>query len=817
MQYNSDQLYDILNTEKKTNAAVSSVNHVSLDSRNIIDPKTCLFIAFKGKHTDGHKYIQDAYLQGVRHFLTAYAYDDNLNDDAHYYKSQNPLESLQRLAKQNKKNYASPTLAIIGSNGKTIVKEWLAQCLEDKNKVYRSPLSYNSQIGVALSLCGIKESYALLIIEAGISEPKEMDTLREIILPDEGMFTHLGDAHSQGFLNQETKLEEKLLMFKDCKTLFFSSRQKLVYEKITKIYPDKECITWGKKDTDACQIIEERIEGNKTIIYCEHQDETFNFELEVINPASVENCMHVINYLLHKQWNVFEIQSAISKLRMLPLRLEIIKGINNCEILNDSYTADLHSFKNALEFLDMHAKAKSRTAILSSFAQLRHEENFLQNISQHLIKYKLNKVICVGEELAALQSYIPKNIEFISVREQEEIKNLQFKDEAILIKGARKHKLDRIANFLQAHSHKAQLEVNLSALEHNVNFYKSRLKEETKLMIVLKADAYGAGSVAIARFLEKKSVDYFVVAMIDEGIMLRTHGIRTKILVLNPDLESMDKLFEYNLEPEIFSLSQLESLHHVAKQRQGRISVHINIDTGMHRLGVHENEILKLCTIINASEHIKVVSIFSHLAGSEDPHLDAFTKEQFDAFKLLSDRIKKTLDNVPLEHILNSTGILRFPQYQLDMVRLGLGMHGIDVSNSAKDSLRKVSTLKAYILQIKEIPEGDSVGYNRSYKARQAKRIATLNIGYADGLPRILSGKSYLCFIQGKFVPIIGNISMDLTSIDVTDLDEVNAGDAVEIFGTNAEIEQIAALAETISYEILSNISERVKRISYME
>ncbi len=817
MHFHSDQLYSILQTEQTTQAAVLTVKYVALDSRNIIEPNHCLFIALKGKHTDGHQYIQDAYKQGVRHFLIAQDYSGKEQSDAHYYRSSNQIASLHALAKENNKKYKAETLAIIGSNGKTIVKEWLAQCLQEKINVYRSPLSYNSQIGVALSLCGIREKHALQIIEAGISLPNEMNALQDIIEPDEGMFTYLGDAHSQGFTSIEQKLDEKLRMFKNCKTIYFSSTQDLVNSAILERYAEKELISWGHRQSDACQIIELRKEKEKTLVYCEHQEESFQFELHVIDQASVENCLHIINYLLHKQWHITDIQTALSKLTMLPLRLEIVKGINHCEILNDSYSADLHSFKNALEFLDVHAKAKSRTVILSDFEQLRSNEDIMESISQHLITYKLNRVITVGDKMRKLASYLPEEIEYIHVRDQDEIKSLQFKEEAILIKGARKYQLEKIANFLQAHSHKAQLEINLTALENNVNVYKSFLHASTKIMVVLKAGAYGSGAISFARYLEKKSVDYFVVAMIDEGIELRTQGIQTKILVLNPDLESMDKLFEYNLEPEIFSVSQLKTLQIEAERRQARIAVHINIDTGMHRLGIQENEIDKLISQLKINQRIKVVTIFSHLAGSEDHNLDNFTREQFDTYKRLSKKLQTGLGYSALEHILNSTGIVRFPQYQLDMVRLGLGLHGIDVSKTIQDKLRKVATLKAFVLQIKDISEGDSVGYNRSYKAKQAKRIATLNIGYADGLPRILSGKNYNCYIKGKFAPIIGNISMDLTSIDISGIEDVQAGDPVEIFGTYADIIHMSRLAGTISYEILANISERVKRISYIE
>jgi len=817
MLFDSNQLYQILKAESKTTAGNGEIRHVSLDSRNLIDPQNCIFIALKGKHTDGHKFVEDAYKQGVRHFLLSDKFQGTLYQDAHYYLSKNQLNSFHDLAKANREKYKTETLAIIGSNGKTIVKEWLAQCLDTKLNVYRSPLSYNSQIGVALSLCGIDNVYDLNIIEAGISQVNEMAALQKLIQPKEGLFTHFGDAHSQGFDKRETKLHEKLIMFCDCDTIYFSSKQDDVMQEIKKLYSNKELISWGNQSSDACRIIEERKEQNKTIIFCEHQDETFNFELNAADTASIENCMHVINYLLHKQWHILDIQKAIDSLKVLPLRLEIVKGINNCEILNDSYSADLHSLKNALEFLDIHAKAKTRTVILSPFDQLKPSDNFLPILAQYLETFKLHRVIGIGTELTELKSHLLDNIEFISVQNQEEIKSLPFSQEAILIKGARKYNLDKTANFLQAYSHKAQLEINLSALEHNVNVYKSFLREETKVMAVLKAGAYGSGSVSIARFLEKKVLDYFVVAMIDEGIELREHGIRTKILVLNPDLESMDKLFAYNLEPEIFSLSQLKRLIHVANHRQGKISVHINIDTGMHRLGVHAHEVEALKRLLNQNQQITVVSIFSHLAGSEDPALDAFTREQFETYQMLAAQLKDGLPNEPLQHILNSTGILRHPEYQLDMVRLGLGLHGLDISNSIGKRLKKVSTLKAYILQIKDIPSGDSVGYNRSYKTVKSKRIATLNIGYADGLPRILSGKSYQVYLKGKFAPIVGNISMDLTTIDVSEIKEIHEGDTVEIFGTHAKIEHMSKLAETIPYEILSNISERVKRISYME
>ena len=818
MYYSSRQLYDILEIPSPHEGQGTLVDHISVDSRNILDPYTCLFVAIKGKHTDGHKYLDDAFAQGVRHFIIQKSASVYQRKDAFYYPVDDQISALQKIAKHHRTSSEATVLAIVGSNGKTIIKEWLTQCLETKKSIYRSPLSYNSQLGVALSLCAIPDNIEQSIIEAGISQTGEMERLAHMVLPDEGLFTHLGDAHSAGFPDIESKLREKIKMFAHCETIYYSSKNTTVKSEIEHVYKDKNLVSWGDQKRDALQIIDLKHDHNITIAFCEHQEETFNFELPFSDPASVENCLHIINYLLHQNWSFDNVQDCILSLKALPLRLEIVRGINGCEILNDSYSADLHSFKNALEFLDVHAKSKSRTVILTEFFQLKENlGQLIQKIAQLLVNYKIARVITIGENITSLTDYLPEDIHVETCFASEEIANLHFKNEAILIKGARQYALEKVANYLQDYSHKAQLEINLSALEHNVNSYKSYLLEDTKIMAVLKAGAYGSGSISVARFLEKKGVEYFVVAMIDEGIELRNHGIRSNILVLNPDLENVEKLFKYNLEPEIYSLEQLHKITSYAKLTQSKVSVHINLDTGMHRLGILQEEISALNTFLSESKYVFVASVFSHLAGSEDKVHDDFSHQQYADFMALADSLVIHQKEKPLRHILNSSGIIRFPQYQLDMVRLGLGLYGIDISKEAKTKLKKVHCLKAFILQTKKVKKGESIGYSRKYIAQNDMRIGILNIGYADGLPRILSGGNYSFALRSQPVPLVGNISMDLTNIDITHISDAKAGDEVEIFGDFALIEKLAETARTISYEILSNISDRVKRITYLE
>jgi len=816
MKISSTEIYRILGLEVSRIPALT-VEEIHIDSRKIIHPLSTLFVALAGNHLDGHDYISNAYNQGVRNFLITHLLSHKEFPDAHFYQVDNAIEGLQKIAHFYKNNLGIETIAITGSNGKTIVKEWLAQVLSDDFHIFQSPLSYNSQIGVPLSLSLIPESANLAIIEAGISRKNEMENLAHIIEPSAGIFTHLGDAHSAGFDNEKQKLEEKIKLYSSCETIYFSSNQPEVYELIRNTYSSKKLISWGGKASDFLQVSRIDRQGNKTIIKCITKEKEKQFSVHFIDPSSIENILHVISYLLYNSYTEESINKKIARLRPIPMRQELIRGVRNCILINDSYTADISSLQQALEFQNLHAGELSKTIILTDFLQQsENNEQLYKTIAKMIRKYDIQRVITLGEDIRELEKWI-ENISYAHVNDTSEILAASFSDEAILLKGARRYQLERVAQKLQYHNHKASLEINLTALDHNLNFYRSFIKEETKLMAILKAGAYGSGSVAIAKFLKGKKVDYIVVALIDEGIELRENNITADIVILNPDLENIDKIFEYNLQVEIYSIEQLKLLAERSSSTKKTLKIHINLDSGMHRLGIPEAEIAELMSTLSSYKNLYVESIFSHFAGSEDPSLDNFSNTQYNYFLEKTEQIKTVLRHNPLLHMLNSSGILRFPHQQLDMVRLGLGIYGIDSTGQWENRLRKVHTLKAYILQIKQLKKGESVGYNRQYICEKDCTIATVSFGYADGLPRNISGKSYKVLVNGVLCPLIGNISMDLCSLDVSNINQVSSGDEVIIFGNTPLIEELAAKADTIPYEILTKISARVKRVAFTE
>jgi alanine racemase len=816
MKISSAEIYNILDIAVH-DLPIKIVEDIHIDSRKIIHPEQTLFVALVGNHLDGHKYIENAYKQGVRNFLISQTISYDQFPNAHFYKTENATLALQKIAKYYRDQLDLEMIAITGSNGKTIVKEWLSQVLTEEVQLFQSPLSYNSQIGVPLSLSLIPEKADIALIEAGISRTNEMANLAKIIRPIAGIFTHLGDAHSAGFTNKSEKLEEKLKLFQSCETIYFSSNQDKVYQLIHKLYASKNLISWGKSASDFLQINQIDRKGNKTIIHCTADQIELEFIVNFIDPSSIENLLHVITYLLHKKYTASEINKKIGRLQTIPMRQELIRGIRNCILINDSYSADISSLQQALEFQNLHAGEKSKTIILTDFLQQADQKKSLyKTIAKLIRKYGIDRIITIGNDIVELEQWV-SDIRYDHYENINEIVAASFANEAILLKGARKYKLERIAQKLQFYNHKACLEINLTALDHNLNFYRSFVKEETKLMAILKAGAYGSGSVAIAKFLQGKKVDYIVVALIDEGIELRENNITADIVILNPDLENIDKIFQHKLQVEIYSLEQLEILAQRAELRDENLKIHINLDSGMHRLGIPEEDIDQLISILGSYQHLHVESIFSHFAGSEDPELDGFSKQQYEYFLEKTKQINSFLNYKPLLHMLNSSGIVRFPHQQLDMVRLGLGIYGIDSTDSQNSRLRKVHTLKAYVMQVKNLKKGESVGYNRQYICQNDKKIATISIGYADGLPRNISGKQYNVIINGVFCPIIGNVSMDLSSVDVSGIKHISSGDEVIIFGNSPLIEQLAEKADTIPYEILTKISARVKRVAFTE
>jgi len=817
MNFKTEQIASITNARILNDGLfTSTINHLSYDSRKISHPTSTLFFAFIGHDQDGHHFIANAYHQGVRNFVVTSPVEIEDYPKANFFQVEDVLKSLQMIAATHRQTLKTEILAITGSNGKTIVKEWLGQLLG--STVYKSPLSYNSQLGVAISISNILKKSKLAIIEAGISKKDEMAVLEKIIQPKHLLFTNLGTAHDEGFDNAEEKLKEKLLLGKNAKYIFCSSNQAEVFSNIKKQFPGKKIISWGRSSSDHLKIVEESIQAHSTIIKLEANGKTIDIAIPFVDQISIENALHALNFALFQSVDHEAIKSRSTKLPTIRLRLEILEGINNCKIINDAYVSDLYALQRAINFQQVHKEDKSLTLILSSIHQGRKSKiDLASEVAKQLNQSNIERVILIGKSDLVLSKFLKPEIEFIKIDSTASLSKLHFSNECILIKGSRNSNLESSLEYLEKRAYTSRLEINLSAIADNFNYYKSRLSSRTGIMAVLKAGAYGSGSLPVARMLVDKNVDYILVAHIDEGIELRNNGISTPIVVLNPDPHSLYKLFEFNLETELYSLKILDKIDRLSRHYQSSIQLHINIDTGMHRLGLQSNDIPMLISKLAQNEYLQVETIFSHLAGSESKSHDDFSHQQFRRFIKHAEQIELELEIKSKKHILNSAGILRFPDYHLDLVRLGLGLYGIDSSGNFEKEIRKVHTLVAHVLQIKQVSKGETIGYNQTYQAETDLSIAILNIGYADGLSRRLSNGNWQVKIQGQLVPIIGQISMDLTTVDITTIKHVDVGEEVVIFDETQRIEAMSNQASTIPYEILTNISSRVKRVYFTE
>ena len=825
MKYTIGKIAEIVSGHAFLRSPESEIEDLVIDSRKIIFPQTSLFFAIKGPHNDGHRFLNEVYEQGVKNFIIERDPDFNPGDNINYIIVQNAIEALQQIAAFHRRQYDLPVIGITGSNGKTITKEWLHQMLSPEYNIIRSPKSFNSQVGVPLSAWQINEAHDLAIFEAGISTSHEMEKLANILNPSLGIFTNIGDAHSEGFKNIDEKIDEKLQLFQNSDTVIYCRDQDLVAEKIEKLPCSK--FSWGNSAKADIQIVDQKGKDFSTHFEIRYKDNRYSLEMPFLDKSSLENAFHCVATMIFLEYDIYTITARIANLSTLPLRLELKEALNNCTLIYDCYNSDLNSVKIALEFLDQQHQHQKKTVILSDILQSgKNADELYTEVGKLIAKKKINRFIGIGKNISeypqafrlsgAEEYFYPDTASFL-----KDIDHLIFTNESILLKGARPFEFEKIGSYLEAKEHDTVLEINMNAIAHNLNIFKKHLNPGVKLMVMVKAFGYGTGSFELSNLLQFHRVDYLSVAYTDEGVELRKAGIKLPIMILNPEANHFDNIVKYKLEPEIYSFRILNNyLSAVESIENGSLiapPVHLKIDTGMHRLGFEENHITELVDFLSKHQNITVASIFSHLSGSESARHDEFTTSQFQKFESICDRISKALGYSPMRHILNSSGIIRFPEYQYEMVRLGIGLYGIDPSDTAQDHLLPISTLKTIISQIKDVPEQGSIGYDRKAIAAHPMRIATVGIGYADGLSRHLSNGLGKMLIQGQLAPIIGNICMDMTMLDITAIPEAEEGDEVIVFGKGLPIQQLAEWDNTIPYEILTRISKRVKRVYFEE
>ncbi|MCP4125295.1 MAG: bifunctional UDP-N-acetylmuramoyl-tripeptide:D-alanyl-D-alanine ligase/alanine racemase [Bacteroidetes bacterium] len=795
------------------------VQKVLTDSRKVKGNEEGIFCALAGERNDGHKYLHEAWLLGIRAFLISHReHIDPTHKDGAWIIVEDTTAALQQLAMYHRNQYDIPTIGITGSNGKTITKEWLYQLIGPDLNVVKSPKSYNSQIGVPLSVLNMGEEHHLGIFEAGISRLDEMEHLAGIIDPAVVILTNIGPAHDAGFDTREQKLQEKLKIAVNAASIIYCKDQPIVADIMNQ---DERAVSWGKDEDAHFPISTKRI-GNHTLITLESGENSLEFRVPFSDRASLENVCHCLVTLMVLDFDVPTIQKRVLELKNVPMRMEMKYGANSCTIIDDTYSADLDSLKIALEFLDEQPSLKLRTLILSEFRDTSLKDSeFISEIISLAQAYNIKKLVGVGTVFKTFCDELStKGFEFRAYDSTDSLLEHSgydsFNNQLILIKGAREFRFERVVKRLQLQSHRTVLEINLSHLVNNLNLYKKFVKDETGVVAMVKAFSYGAGSVEIASVLEKQGVAALAVAYTDEGVKLRKAGVRCPVMVMNAADDDLSLLLDYQLEPEVYSLSQLRELKgrfDTGGFGENMLGIHLKLETGMHRLGVRESSVEEALELISSCPNIHINSIFSHLAAAEDASFDSFTFEQLQLFKKLSGEIMSAFDYEIKRHILNSAGIIRFTGSQYDWVRLGIGMYGIDTTSSIQERLEPVGTLKTRITQIKEVKKGETVGYGRKGEALNDMKIAVLPVGYADGFDRRFSNGKGETFIKGKKARIIGNICMDLSMIDVSYIDNPQPGDEVEIFGKNISIVDAAARIGTIPYELLTNISERVKRV----
>ncbi len=821
-EYTINEVAGIVSGALTINSIHTQISDIATDSRKLNSPHTSLFFALVTNRNDGHKYIEDLIRQGVQNFCVVNVPEVLLNK-ANFIKVDDTLAALQKLTAYHRQKFNIPVIGITGSNGKTIVKEWLWQLLAEEKTIVRSPQSYNSQIGVPLSVWQMSELHNLAIFEAGISQPGEMTRLERIIKPTIGIITNIGQAHDQFFDTLTQKANEKLKLFSRSKALVYCRDAEIIHQQISESLGGIGIFSWGENAESQLRIVQKIKEKKNTEIHALYKGQEQSINIPFTDDASIENALHCWSTMLLLGYGPEVIRNRMLKLQPVAMRLEMKEGVNGCLIINDTYSSDPDSLAIALDFLSQQTRHEKRTLILSDILQSSIDDNTLyQSIANLLSSKKITRIIGIGTALSKNSSHFTMQKQFFNSTDEflSEFNKLQFRNESILIKGARIFAFERINELLQQKSHETILEVNLNSLVHNLNYFRSLLKPDTKVMAMVKAFSYGSGSFEIANTLQFHHADYLAVAYADEGVELRKAGISLPIMVMNPEMTGMEAMIRYNLEPEIYSFRTLHLFAKTIESMNGRPGyvafVHIKLDTGMHRLGFMEEELEQLAEELKEFPNIKVVSAFSHLAASENKDFDWFTNMQIGNFERMTWLLKESLGYSFMRHILNSAGIIRHSNARFDMVRLGISLYGISPLPTIQNRLETVSSLKTVISQIKQIKEGESVGYNCRWTAQKESTIAIVPIGYADGLARKLGNGIGSMFLKNRMAPIIGSINMDMTALDITGID-AEEGDEVIVFGNEISINKLAEQMETIPYEILTSISRRVKRVYYQE
>lgn len=821
MEYSLKEIAKAIGADAK-NLNEANISILLTDSRSLSFPEKSLFFAISTKTNNGHNYIKDLYKLRVRNFVVSEDRPEFADmKDANFLVVKDTVKALQKLATHHRKKFNIPVIGVTGSNGKTIVKEFLYQLLHNEFNIVRSPRSYNSQIGVPLSVWQMSDRNTLGIFEAGISQPDEMERLQPIIAPTIGIITNIGEAHQENFISSNQKCMEKLSLFKDCEAIIYDGDDAFISNCIESACLSHKAIIWSRTDSDAPLYIESIEKKNShTVIRCTLLGFDKTFIIPFTDDASIENVLHCMALMLYlKPSSVNEVEK-FGRLEPVAMRLEVKQGINNCLLINDTYNSDINSLGIALDFQQSRLvdKPLKTTLILSDILQSGTLPKSLYKKVADLVKRrKIDRIIGIGRDMKDYAYMFDMEKEFYQTTDEflRSAGAKKFDNELILIKGSRHFHFERISELLEKKVHETILEVNLDAVVHNYNFYRSKLRPDTKIVCMVKAFGYGAGSYELAKTLQEHRCDYLAVAVADEGAELRKEGISIPIIVMNPEMTSFNVLFENRLEPEVYSFRLLDAMIKET-ERRGITSypIHIKIDTGMHRLGFRTADIPEIARRVQAQTGVIVRSVFSHLVGSDSAVFDDFTHGQIDAFSKAAEELEQKLEYKVIKHILNSAGIERFSEYQKDMVRLGIGLYG--VSASGMNGLQNVSTLRTVILQIQDVPKGDSIGYSRrSYVDRDSK-IAIIPIGYADGLNRHLGNRGGEVSIRGHRCPILGNVCMDTCMVDVTDID-AHEGDTVIVFGDELPVSEVAERLETIPYEILTSVSPRVKRVYYRE
>ena len=790
------------------------IENISIDSRSLQNNEKTLFFALVGPNNDAHIYIEKLIASKVQNFVVNKIPED-LKDKANFLVVKNTLDALQQLAAYYRSLFDFPIIGITGSNGKTIVKEWLNFLLSPDYNIIRSPKSYNSQVGVPLSVFSINEKHNFGIFEAGISTTNEMINLQKIINPTFGVLTNIGTAHDEGFENLSQKIKEKVKLFAAVGVLIYPKN------KTTDAFlnPNIKTFSWSFSDKKADVFLTRDTYLNKTILTAHYKEMVFDIKVPFQDDASLENAISCMMVLLYLNYDCETIENRIALLFPIEMRLKVKDGINNTMLIDDSYSSDFQSLKIALDFLESQQKYKKKTLILSDIFQSGlSNDDLYTKVAQLVIVNKINRVIVIGTTISDFKSKFVNGIAYKNTAAFiADFNNLTFGNETILIKGARIFEFEKIVALLEEKTHETVLEINLNAISHNLNFYKSKLRSATKLMVMVKAFGYGNGGFEIAKILEHYKVDYLGVAFADEGIALKNAGIQLPIMVLNPENTSFSAIIQHQLEPEIYSLKGLHAFIQIAKKHQlVDFPIHIKIDTGMHRLGFESEQITELIAILHQNKSVKVKSILSHMATSDDLEHREFAAYQIGLFEKLSSRIINELQINPIRHILNTSGISNFPNAQYDMVRLGIGLYGISNDPAEQKYLENVGTLKSIISQIRTIQKEESVGYGRRFVAQKTTKIATIPIGYADGISRQWGNGLGFVSINNQKATIVGSVCMDMLMVDISEID-CKEGDQVIIFGENPTVNYIATQLNTISYEILTSISQRVKRVFYRE